>query len=523
MFEQTVTGLDVGSYSAKFTELRAGLRGVEFVRFEELILPEGGASEELEATIQLFAQQRSLNVDFLVTALDTRNVTQRHFRLPFTGDKRVGPALAFEIDEELPLGLDALVLTHDGVEARAGQTDALVLVATREEMTRYLASMARMELDPQIVDAEGAALANLSRYFGLDDVPRALLDVGHQKSNLCLLVGGHAIALRRIPIGGHHLTQALARDRGCSFAQAQELKHSAGVFERGSTKPLGSGVRDALDRLARETLRSIQSIVSDPTDVVAPAQLVLVGGSARLAGLAEYLAERTALECRGLELPRNAEGGERLEDVALPVYAQSIALALRGSRTERVTRTDFRRGPFAHGPGLARMRGQLQLTIALLATFLVLWAGASAVKTWMLERDVRLRQEAIVSIHAQLFPGGETPRDPLAALEARARETRELAGHLGITGAGSSALTVLREISARAPAELDVSLEDLRIGGRTITARGRITDLASLERYKASLAEFEGFERVELGNVTTDPRDPAQKSFTLEIVPRGTP
>jgi len=523
MFEQTVTGLDVGSWSAKFTELRAGLRGVEFMRFEELILPEGAASEEIEATIQLFAQQRGLDLDYLVSALDTRSVTQRHFRLPFTGDKRVGPALGFEIEEELPLGLESVVTTYDHVEVRAGQTDALVLVSTREEMERYLASMRRMELDPQIVDAEGAALANLSRYFGLDDVPRALLDVGHRKSNLCLLVNGHAIALRRIPIGGFHLTQAIARDRGWSEAQAQDHKHSQGVFERGSTKPLGSAVRDTLDRLARETLRSIQSVVSDPTDVIAPAQVVLMGGSARLPGLREYLSERTSLECRDLELPRQAEGAQRLEDVALPVYAQSIALALRGSRTERVTRTDFRAGPFSHGPGLARMRGQLQLTVGLLAAFLLLWAAATGVRTFMLERDVRLREAQLGSIHQQLFPKDPAAKDPLAALEGRAREIRELASHLGVTGAGSSALTVLREISARAPADLPVELEDLRVGGRSITARGRIDNIASLDRLKVALQQYDGFERVEIGNVTADPRNPAQKSFTLEIVPRDAP
>jgi cell division ATPase FtsA len=390
-------------------------------------------------------------------------------------------------------------------------------------MERYLASMKRMELDPQIVDAEGAALANLSRYFGLDDVPRALLDVGHRKSNLCLLVGGHAIALRRIPIGGHHLTQALARDRGWSHAQAQDHKHNHGVFERGSTKPLGAAVRDTLDRLARETLRSIQAVVSDPTDVVAPAQIVLMGGSARLAGLREYLTERTSIECRDLELPRQAEGARLLADVSLPVHAQSIALALRGSRTERVTRIDFRSGPFSHGPGLARMRGQLQLTVGLLAAFLLLWAVASGVRTFMAERDVRLREELIASIHRQLFPQDPAARDPLAALEARGREIRELASHLGVTGAGSSALTVLREISARAPTDLAVELEELRVGGRNITARGRIDDIASLDRFKVALQAYEGFERVEIGNVTADPRNPLQKTFTLEIVPRELP
>ncbi len=524
MFEQSILGLDVGSWSVKFAELRAGLRDAHFVRFEELILPDAASPEELEATVQLFAQQRSLPLDYLVTALDTRVITQRHLRFPFTGARRVIPAIDFEIDEELPVDVEDVVTAHDMVRLRRDQTDVLVLIAAREELERYLASMHRMEFEPQHIDAEGAVLANLTRFFGLEEVPRLVLDIGHEKTNLCLLVDGHPIALRRIPVAGAHLTRALAADRGWSPSEAQDQKHEQGVFERGSTKPLTGGVRDVLDRLSRETLRSMQSVVGDPSDPLSPAEVLLVGGSARLPQLDAYLAERIGLPCRVLGPPAD-ESGEIdpiYGEIAVPAFAQAMALGLRSARTEAVTDIDFRTGEFAHQPDLAGMRSQLQITALLFGALMLLWALSAGVRTFVAEHDARAREAVIASIHDQLFPGQPIDGDPLAALESRARETRELAAHLGVTATGSSALELVREISTRAPAALDVQLDDLRITGRTVTARGHGRDTTTIEQFKAALARVPEFSDVQIANVARDPRRGGRMGFTLNVrLPEG--
>ncbi len=43
MFDRTITGLDIGSYSAKVALLRAGLRDAKFLGFDELLLPREAA------------------------------------------------------------------------------------------------------------------------------------------------------------------------------------------------------------------------------------------------------------------------------------------------------------------------------------------------------------------------------------------------------------------------------------------------------------------------------------------------
>ena len=247
MLERSVLGLDIGSWSVKVAELAAGLRGASFARFAELELPRNAPSEEIEATIQLWMQSRNLSPETLVTALSTERLTQRHLRFPFAGAKRVAAALSFEIDEELPLPLASVVLAHEQVLTRPDQTDVLVAIATRTDVEEHLASMRRMELEPRIVESEGASLANLSAFLKLNDVSRVILDIGHSKTNLCLLVDGKPIALRRIPIAGRHLTEAIAHDLRLAPEAAEEQKHERGVFERGSAKPISPGVREVLE------------------------------------------------------------------------------------------------------------------------------------------------------------------------------------------------------------------------------------------------------------------------------------
>ncbi|MGH2901837.1 MAG: cell division FtsA domain-containing protein, partial [Solirubrobacteraceae bacterium] len=354
------------------------------------------------------------------------------------------------------------------------------------------AALRRMELEPRIVESEGASLANLSSFLELTDVSRLILDVGHSKTNLVLLVDGKPIALRRIPIAGKQLSEALARDLKVSIDVAEEHKHEQGVFERGSAKPLSAGVRDVLERLAREVQRSVQAVVGDPLDPVSPQEIILVGGSARLHGLSEFFAERLGLPARTIEVSAADEGHERFSTAGPALFAQAAALALRGSSTERVTQSDFRQGDLGYSPDLSGLRPQLRFTVGLFALFLALWVASAAVGSWLEGRRVSRLQAEIASIREQTFPGAKPSDTPLQALESQAAETRELAAHLGVTGKGLSVLEIVRQISALTPASLDVSFDELTIERQSIVARGHTSDFVSADQLKAELSKFEG-------------------------------
>jgi general secretion pathway protein L len=522
MFGRKVLGLDLGSYSLKLVELRAGLRGVEFLRCEELPLPAHASPEEIEATVELFLQQRGISPEYVVSAMAADRTTQRHLRFPFAGAKRVAQAVRFEVEEGLPIPFEDLVLTHEQALTGRDRTDVMAVLAPRSEVEHHLARMRRIGAEPRIVEVEGAVLANLAEYFGLREVGRLVIDLGHSKTSLCLWVDGRPICLRSIPLAGRAFTEAIAVEHGLSFESAENEKHKTGLFEPGSAKPISPAVRDLLDRLTRECMRTLQSMVGDALDSIAPSELLLVGGTARSPGLAEWFREQTGLASRVLSVPAGTQGARALGEVSAPTFAQAAALALRGSRTDRVTSLDLRQGGFRYVADLSGLRPQLRLTLGLFAVALLLWIGMSASTVFVQQQKVDEMRARMAQLYAQAFPDRSLPDDPMQALEKDLSDSRALADHLGVTETELSPLGVLREISSRIPPELDVSLTELRLERHSVRATGFARDFQSVDRVKQQLQQVPEFGEVILSDVVSDPRK-GGNSFSLTIKLRGTP
>ncbi len=471
MLDRTILGLDIGSWSVKAVELRAGLGSLRVLRVAEGRLPDADQPDEREAALSNFLAEHAFAREVVVTALPADRLTQRHLVFPFAAGRRVEQALAFEIEEELPLPLEDLVLAHEQTAVRPEQTEVLAVLARRTTVAEHLAAMQRLGLDPRHVEVEGLVLANLSRVLLLSNAPRLLIDVGHRKTTLCLLVDGRPLLLRTIPVAGHHFTSTLARERGLDYEDAERYKHEQGLFEEFSTKPTSAEIERLLGRLMREMRRSIQSVRSDDRDPHAPTSIVLCGGGAAAPGLAGYLAEQSGLPCHALALPPDADGvAELREDTA--VYAHAAALALRAAgRQQRVTRVDLRQDEFRYVADLSGLRAQLRLSLGLFGLVLALWIVSLGAQLWSARRYEAALGAELGRVYEATLPGETAPAEPADAIEATLRETRELANHLGLVGGGISVLEVLRHISERIPPSLDISLSDLRLERHTVRAR----------------------------------------------------
>ena len=516
MFERRVLGLDIGSYAVKAVELEAGLRDVRFVRAEYGLLPSGGDDEAREAAVRAFLAEHQLSSDTVVSAFPADHATQRHLRLPFQGTRRVRQALAFQIEDELPLPLSQLMLVHEQVALSPDQTDVLGVLVPRGEIERHLRTLERMDTDPRIIDVEGTTLANLAKWLQLDASPRLLLDIGHRKTTVCLLARGHPVLLRTVPIAGFELTEALARDRELDFGEAEETKHIEGLLDPAGENGPGKHVALALDQIVRETQRSVQSAVGDAQDPIAPTSIVLCGGSAACAGLPEYFQERTGLPTERMEVGEGLDGGVVLADAGVSTMAHAAALALRGSTSGRVTQINLRRDEFQYTPDLSGLRPQLQLTAGLFALLLALWIGSLGLQLFVEQSRADELQRRIATLYAQTFPGETVPSNPARTFDTRVREQRELANHLGVTGGGVSVLEILRLISERIPAGMDISLSDLRLERHSVRMHGYTPDYETVDRIRAELERVEAFREVVLSDVVTEPRR-GGKSFSLTI------
>lgn len=516
MFERTITGLDLGTYSVKAAELKAGLRNVEFLRFEEALLPQDAPPEEIEAAIYSFLRENNISLEFVVAALSSDRVTQRHLRFPFSDARRVRQAVPFEVEGELPIPLETLLLGHEKVLVKPEQTDVLAVMCPRSDVGSYLNELRLSGLEPRILEVDGVVLANLSASIDLSDIPRLILDVGHSKTNLVVLVDGRPVALRSIPIAGRHFTRALSQDLRLDEAEAERVKLERGVFADHRLRPVGPHTEETLGRLVREVARSVQAVVGDALQALAPSEILLVGGSAVLRGLDALLTDRIQLPCRRLEVPAESSEIGALESAGAHRFAQAAALALRGSASRRVTSIDFRQQEFAYQPDLSALKRSLQLTIGLVALALLLWIGSLVADVSAVGSRQRALRDAAAQVYAETFPEAPPAPNSFAAMQSRMRETRELAEHLGVTGTGRSGLDVLQEISVRIPPDLDIALTELNIERRSVQARGYAPDFESVDKIRKVLSGVEWFSDVRLSDVVNEPRR-GGKTFSLAI------
>lgn len=512
---KTVLGLDLGSHSLKAVEFRQTLRGLEAVQLRTLPRP----ADELPVPelLRRFVVLHGLGTENVVSALPGDRLSSRRLSFPFSERRKLASAVPFEVEEELPFDLEDVVIDWEVTGGDRTRSEVTVSIAARAEVSERLALLEEAGCPPRILEAEGLVLANLASVF---DLPgrRLLADLGHQKTTLCLLLEGRAVAARSLPIGGRHLTEALAADRGLSIADAERAKCEEGVFDtRGEAPPQ---VAKLLDRLAREIVHTLgaveQAVGGEPLD-----EITLFGGSALLGGIDSFLSQHTGVRVARLGLPRPDRGDSLVAGGPPILFAPAIALALRGTAQSR-THMNFRQDEFALRLDVGRVFGAFRSS-GLLAAATVLVALLSFVTTAALDarRAASLEGQAR-QLYAELIPGEPPPGNLVSALREQVSSASERAEFLGVYRGNLSALDLLGELSRLVPKQLDIGLEELSIDRQTIRMRVRAKSFEAADRLGADLSSFEPFAGARIGAIDTDQKTGGKRfSVTINLKPRG--
>ena len=208
---KSVLGLDIGSHSVKAVELRQTFSGLEPVqmRVHPRADPETPESESLRRFIRL----HNFPTEHIACAIPGDRLSTRRLEFPFRDRKKLAQAVPFEVEGEIPFDLDDVLVDWELVSGDRSHALVAATIAQKTEVATQLQSLQESGCEPRILEAEGLALANLSALFDLSG-KRLLVDFGHRKTNLCLLIDGRPLVARTIPVGGLAITEALARDQG---------------------------------------------------------------------------------------------------------------------------------------------------------------------------------------------------------------------------------------------------------------------------------------------------------------------
>src|SRR5262249_46177836 len=200
---------------------------------------------------------------------------------------------------------DASAVVRGRVAPPAEGMRVLSYAMTRERAEHYIGLGLECGFEPRGILACGGSAGRLvertpSLVRARNDGAVAVIDIGHERTDIIVVSGNKAVFSRSIARAGRHLTEAIARHWQLPFDRAEHAKHSDG-FVASQAEPATSDAwakihqvtgaeRTPFARDRRQTLAACRA----RTGVNAVAT-VIVGGGSRLRGMASFLTEQLAM------------------------------------------------------------------------------------------------------------------------------------------------------------------------------------------------------------------------------------
>lgn len=517
-------GVDVGARSIRAIVVRTGLKKaftVEQAIEQPLTQDPSGATprEEVVAALSGVMARLPQGLDSVVAAMPGDQVVTRVVDLPDAAARRIDQVLPFELEGNIALEIGECVVDHQPVgtpDRATHKLRVLAAVVPRSRVSERLALYAEGGLDPRELAESALVLAELAPHLAQppDATATAVVDLGHDRTDVAIFRGTTVEACRTLSRAGRHMTAALQRELQLSAARAEEAKATVGLERRPDLGPehamtvqrIGTCLRTAVDPLVRDLRQTLGAYRA--TAGVPVGQIVLAGAGARLRGLAAHLSSELGVPTSMFAFPAVAGAPASEEDG--PIYAKALALALRGgSRTKRI---DFRRGGFAPKSDTKSARGVMIGSVAWVAVLAFAWGFSAFAHYSVLQSEGESQGEQLRTLSKQLL--GEEIDDFV-----RAKALVKGTGSDSDPTPRLDAFGVLDELSRRVPREMTHDLDDLDVRPDRVTMRGQVTSLTDVDSLYTALSEVECFPQIEKGR-TTRTVDGSRQKYTFEITLR---
>ncbi len=339
-------GLDIGSSSVKLVELSqpsAGTLCLERYAIEPL--PRGAVVDGNFDKIDVVAEavkrawrRSGTRIKNVAMALPSSAVITKRIALPANlREEEMEMQVESEANQYIPFALDEVSLDFQvlGPIPNAPDDVEVLIAASRKEKVEDRMAVAQIAgLKPVLIDVESYAMRGALERL-IEQLPNrgdglviAAFYLGANSTTATVMHDGEAIYERDQPFGGQQLTSDIARAYGISVDEAEQKKRSGDLpvnFESDVLRPF-------VEAAVTEITRALQFFFTS-TPYTRIDQIMLAGGSAILAGLADELMERAPVPTsvispfKGMEIA----GGVREKQLRLdaPGLLTPCGLAMR--------------------------------------------------------------------------------------------------------------------------------------------------------------------------------------------------
>jgi type IV pilus assembly protein PilM len=296
--KKTTVGLDVGSGLIKVAVVDHSKKEPELTRVAVQPLPpdaivEGEVMDPgvVGDAIQSALAAAGVKTKQVVTAVGGRDVIIKKIQIERVKEQQARELMRWEAEQHVPFDMESVELDFQILDPDAdGLEMAVLLVAAKRELIdSKVRVLTDAGLEPAIVDVDAFALHNAFELNHPDAMEGmvALVNIGHDVTNINILEEGVPVLTRDLSLGTRHFREGLQRERGLGVEDSDRLIQG---FDRSPHLDAVLETRGA--EIATGVERAVAFLASNSRGGATIRAAYTSGGGARIPGLTEALASR---------------------------------------------------------------------------------------------------------------------------------------------------------------------------------------------------------------------------------------
>jgi type IV pilus assembly protein PilM len=286
-------------------------------------------------TVRSLLASLDLKPRALVTGVGGRDVIIKRIQMDRMAESDAREVIRWEAEQYVPFDMENVQLDFEILDPMGtGLQMNVLLVAAKREVVDHKVNLLRdAGLQPSVVDVDAFALHNAFEYNYPEAMQGtvALVNVGHEITNVNVLQDGSPVLTREIPFGSRRLREDLRRMHNLSPEDADAVVEGRSGRSQEFRKVLDEGSSE----LAVGIERAVAFLsINDAEGRVG--RIYLCGGASGVPGLKEIVAEHLAIPVQlanplqRLQVKPEVASRFPVEELA-PMLMLAVGLALRSS------------------------------------------------------------------------------------------------------------------------------------------------------------------------------------------------
>lgn len=345
MLLPSATGIDISDTSIKWLTLEEGKGGKRIRSFGQEPLEPGivvnGSVQNASLLAEGLSRVRAkCGAECAHAALPEEAAYVFSMHVPEGSSREAALSMVeFELEGRVPIPPSAAVYDFDVISRHSGAGEEIgVTVFPRELAESYAEAFSLAGVPLLSLEVEARSVARAVTKGEPDEPITLLVDFGRLRTGFAVLKRGIPIFTSTVAVGGETIDRAIIEKLSLPPEQVDAFKNEQGLLvEGGKSSPAVEIITATVSALADEVMRHYHywdTRRNEHGERMTPVERVfLLGGSANLKGLGDYIAARVQVEVLRPSVWQNVAD---FDDYIPPIdrrtslrYATSIGLALR--------------------------------------------------------------------------------------------------------------------------------------------------------------------------------------------------